>query len=413
MTLDNDVIHGHKPTPSEETKRRQQRQKRRNARREANNMRRRMLSFIWATKEVAPIIEQYTHTQTSHPKIVEDFKSQSERLASIQDSIYSEATSSDKYQLMASISASQLTRLNIDGETENSIIKLLSERNNHDPDIAERIDAGILSADVLVNIKIALLPCLTEINDIASDLSLPAKQHADVQAWANDMILSLAKDIAFNWDKKTSYRDRETLFVMMIPTCGRIVLQSFVDYITKEYGSNKAYSEEFTLDINFPKTYDAIKELDMGYMDSESRDLPWLYQEINKYLIKQISNLSPTRIDRRHISSLVSSISADVDAIASETWQAASQRVISQMQDELETLSDEEAEALLEEKYSDPMPLDKFFAPLMNKLHNWNGLIDPMTFNLESATRVSQERLSNMWGLSNAICKVRESEIEK
>lgn len=406
MDIDNDVIY----SDQESEKRRQERQKRRDERRQKNKGRKKVLAFIYGAKEMAPII-QSSITESGvidYKDIAKKVKEQSNVLESISEEILGEDHADEKIQLQSSIAASKLAALgNTDRSTIVSIIKMLSEFNDTKSDIIEKIDQGFFSSDVLVNIKLQMIPYVYEFNKSLTVLTNDEDLIREYTSWLTNTGAHLAKDVAFNWDKKSTYRDRENLFVMMLPTCMEVSMASFYEYISTYHGASRPSNMSLPLSGTMPQLNNAIIEMDMGYAHHETLDMSWLTKTLGVIIADRVTVMDTSEVASQHRGRINGGIVSDIDNIAAESWKSASNKFIEMLEKEIDGLSDEEVENLMATKYSDPMPLDDFIKAFHHNMDRWPGLIDPISINMDEVSRFAEKRMSTLWGLTDAMCKLR------
>ncbi len=72
--------------------------------------------------------------------------------------------------------------------------------------------------------------------------------------WFHNMSLTLAKDIAFNWDKYSGFREREVLFENMLKYCCEISMDTWLEQILESLDSDFVHITETNLIDHLPNS---------------------------------------------------------------------------------------------------------------------------------------------------------------
>lgn len=407
MNIDTDLIYNDK----ESERRRQQRKRRREERRKRSSGKRKVISFLWGAKELSPIISKTISDNGTldYDKIAQQVKAQESLLDDVIEGLGGSGTHNETFQLRAGIASSQLvsTHNNISPDSLSRCIALLSQANDHKSDLIEQIDMGVFSSDALVNIKLQLLPGLYDFYSSITTLTNDRSIAEEYTSWLSNSATELAKDVSFNWDKKSSYRDRETLFVCMLPTCIDICISAFYEYLAKFNGASRIINDDAPINVKFPLLHGVIHDLDMGYEAHPEKDMSWLESTLLSILNDRIPIIKIPKSQEMYYNRIMGSIISDIDSIASECWKKEAEYLINKIQKEISDLSDDEAEAIMMEKYSDPMSLEGFTSALIAKLDRWPGIINPIDTDLNHVSNIAEQKMAALWGLTEAVCQIR------
>lgn len=407
MNIDTDLLYD----DEESERRRRERKKRREERRKRTTEKRKSLSFLWGVRELSPLIHSALSEagEVDYQSIAGKVNKQEDVLRNILEKLGCDNSSPEAFHLRAGIAASKLiaNTEHVDTDKLYSCIKLLSASNDNKSDLIEQIEIGVFSSDVLVNIKAQMLPSLygffTSLQTLTSDNSLID----EYVSWLNKITTRLAKDVSFNWDKKSTYRDRETLFVSMLPICAEISVNSFYDYLSKYNGASRSTELSSSLQVLLPVLHETIQDMDMGYKEHHKKDIDWLYEELHKVITKRIPTILIPKDQNLYYNRIMGAIISDIDSIAADCWRKESTRFIDKVEKELSGLSDSEAEKIMIEKYSDPMPITGFVSGLLSKLDRWPGIINPIDIDLAIVSSMAEKKMAVLWGLTDAICQIR------
>lgn len=409
MNIDTDLIYNDK----ESEKRRLERKKRREERRKKSSSRRKVLSFLWGAREFSPIISSSIDANglVDYEAIARKAKKQEALFDEVINLIEGVHSANEKSLLKAGMATSYMVSQEGDASAKSiaECISILSQANDHKSDIIEQIELGMFSSDALVNIKLQLLPSLHSFQSSLDTLCRDQHVVNEYTAWLSNISTELAKDVAFNWDKKSSYRDRETLFVSMLPTCARIATGAFFEYLSQYNGASRAISHSLPFDAKYPMLHKSLNELDMGYMSHPEINMDWLFNQLGSILNDHTPHIQIPKEHGMYYNKIKGSIVSDIDSIASSCWKKESNRYIDKIQEEINGLPESEIEPLMESKYSKPMPIGIFVSSFIESLSNWPGVINPIEIDLTEVATMAEKKMAALWGLTEAMCQIRRS----
>ncbi len=263
-----------------------------------------------------------------------------------------------------------------------------------------------ISSDTLVNIKCSIFPFAIKIEQILHDIGM--KQHdklIQIQ-WFHSMSLSLAKDVAFNWDKHSGFREREIIFENMLKHCCEIVYTTWVEMIVEQFRSDFILLNPESVIDNIPKLIGKIESQSMGYLDHPIYNLEWLKSEISKYLHQIVSSKKVKLLSNKNNGIYFGCIIKMIDQKSVEIWDDESKIFF----DKFNSLSSsEQREWLKSEDGQKPMSIEG----VKKKLYYYIFSELPKELDLklenEELERSAARRFALLWGMSNAICKTKSN----
>lgn len=406
-TIDTDIIS--QQSTSDAERRRRERRKRREERRNKNVARSKMYSFVNGAKEVASIIEKLNDSRNiNYEEVAESIRLNNEKIDKLKNVILEGSESvTDESLLRMSIATSGIISSNLSSSEMESLVKVIRDNSVQSSIVIESLESGMFSNDAIVNIQLQLIPPVSQFSKSISTFIPNNKTVNEIVSWATHCAIELAKDIAFNWDKRSAYRDRETLFVMMLPTCLSICESAFFEHITRPVNRSLLYNVECDLGDLFPQLSDTLDEMDMGYATSDDVQMKKLKFRLNSIM----NNAIPTAHLPKHLSEFENKIFTlsinMLDKMSAESWGEAANNMIDKIKAEVEYLDEREAQDLIDRKYSDPMPLKCFTDIFEQKIETWEGPIKLGDLSIEELTSLSHKKMASLWGLTEALCQIR------
>lgn len=379
--------------------------------------RKKMGTFLQSLREVHPMIESAKRMALTHG----DFRIQLARLFHQQKSVVSvlaDSWSISPDDLADAIVFAKLSRASsnilslghndseVDLTRVNDIANFLSVMNGERRELGELIQDNTVSSDILVNVKIVLLSGAIRLQKILTGLGVDYDTSVEHLRWFHQASVVLGKDIAFNWDKDSQFKDREVLFQEVIGFCADMVIDSWLDAASKSIQLNEDAMKYQNRSRSWQKTRASITELSMGYEKYKEMSLEQAISSVEQILERKLSsyNLSLVPDDKRSIFEI--GLVSAIDALAAKAWSDAAAKIIAN----LKSLSKEE---LQEWRKSDdgqrPMPIEKFTIELDLLLSAEKNLIKLSKQQNIDAEKISKQKLSVLWGLSDAVCRVKTS----
>lgn len=385
---------------------------------ETQARRKKMGTFLQSLREVQPIIESAQEMTVSRG----DFRIHLAKLFHQQQAItkvLAEAwnVSSDLSDaiVLAKLSRASSRVLSLSyheddvdvGRVEN-VAKLLSILNQERRELGELIQENTVSGDILVNVKVVLLTGAMRLQRILNGIGLDYSGSIEHLRWFHQASVILGKDIAFNWDKNSQFKDREVLFQEVVGCCADMVIESWLDAAAKTIEDDKDIMKYQNKQKYWYRVKDAVIENDMGHANFTDESMNAALGIISQVLNDKLAgfNLSLVPTDKRKLFEI--GLVSSIDELAVKAWQNAAEKLASS----IKSLSEEEYAKWLEtDAASNPMPLEMFTAELDVLFSNNGNFIKLSKQQNINAEKISKQQLSILWGLSDAVCRVKSSKI--
>ncbi|WP_137297099.1 hypothetical protein [Psychromonas sp. SP041] len=375
--------------------------------------------FVQALNEISPLVDSIELKEGNYEKysreLVDSFMLQGAIVKVIGDE-WGIGKDDDDNKYIMSLLAKNTSKLIQEGIITNIkdkkrvliILSLISEFAEERPYIGSLIEQDMLSEDILVNVKNALFPASLKFHSMLTDIGLKNETIYKWVKWHNNMTVNLAKDLAFNWDKTASFKDREGLFEGSITYCSVIASDVWINEFSKQLKTDLNSYDEVTLWSKLEELEKSITEFDMGYLSHEEFGMDWLKHQISTYIVNK------AREYRRLESSKISVMAMELYLIneylkrAHLAWNSASKAAMSELHEKFSSMSDEDCETWMENEGSKPMPLDLFYKELEITMES-NVMEKCAILNEINLVKAAKGKLAMVWGLSDAVCKVKRT----
>jgi len=379
--------------------------------------------FVQALSEISPLVDLASNNYEDE----EDFHSKITSLVSLQGEIVgiiggewelNDSKINDRYIL--SIIAKQTSQLIKEGVIKTSadekiIIAVLDKIDDFiekRPYIGELIEDNLLSEDILVNIKSSLFPASLKFYNLLHSLRISKEQIYKWLKWQNDLTINLAKDLAFHWDKSANFKDRERMFESSIPYCSEITHNTWIELFIENIKTDLTSFDSVSILNNLTEFENEVKQCDMGYLDHDEYSMDWLKSEVCSYIKSQSDDLylhdskelNSNKIKLYFIDYYCKNIA--------KSWVSTSNSFLAKIEKMFQEMSDEEQEKWMEEDGSKPMSLDNVYKE-MEKNFTSNIFEKKVSLDELKLLKLAKGKLAMLWGLSDAVCKIRRVDNDK
>ncbi|MEZ9709262.1 hypothetical protein AB4254_11335 [Vibrio breoganii] len=266
--------------------------------------------------------------------------------------------------------------------------------------ITELNESMVIQGDLLGTIKCSTFPLALKIEDCLSSLNFEETDILSHILWCQNLALSLAKDIAFNWDKGAGFKQREAVFETVLKQCIDLVFEvwrkEIVASLDTPGGSNTA-----NLQLLTPQLMMSLNEYTMGYDESDDTSLEELSQTLSETIYSEVSKVHCPTFSAKENELLKAFFIKENDQYIAHIWDEHCQGYISR----IEGMTEEDRHAWLQSEGQNPMPLPKVLKRIENFLHK--RIREPICIdlNLDKTAAKVKLRMSILWGVSNAVCK--------
>lgn len=282
---------------------------------------------------------------------------------------------------------------------------ILLEKTINKNDISNFIDTNNFSDDILVCIKCILMPETLCFFDKLNSLKISKKNILIILRWHNDLSTELAKDLAFNWDKDANFRDRESLFINSLMHCSKIVQDIWEEYFIQNISTEITSHDMDSILYLLKELKDNIIENDVGYLHCK-KDLNETLRKVATYVLDSSNKFSKnTKFGNKHTFVQKFLIQLYIENSA-KTWNEIATKYTNEILLKINKMTEKEKQIWSMNEGSEPMALLLFFSGLENCMNN--VFDDKAIPDTEKLLRLAKSRLAIVWGLSDALCKIKK-----
>lgn len=264
---------------------------------------------------------------------------------------------------------------------------------------------SIPSNDILVCIKCTLFPYAAQFTLMLRQLNCDDSLQNETIEWFHDQAVTLAKDLAYNWNENIQYRDKEVIFQNVLDECCNLTLNSFKHAFIKSLCCDFiALYEENILDY-LPLFQAIYADNDMGYKSHQQLNEDYLFSTVSSVVTAILSAFSIDQFSYKQNGQLRAYLLKQLDKRLAQLWQESSDAVITRFS----AMSEAQQQVWLNsDDGAKPMPIE----PLLSTLSRYGENFDWMPILrrcLESNELhdSSARKFALLWGMSNGICKTR------
>jgi hypothetical protein len=221
------------------------------------------------------------------------------------------------------------------------------------------------------------------------------------------LTVSLARDLAYNWSKKSNIEDRQKLFDGALAHAGDMVIDAWLEELTEGIDLAPIPLTREGVASAAETLMQTVASLDMGYADHDTLNMDWLSDRLASYLLEQVTQqpLPPGLSGKQALVCRRATLRA-FDVRAAEAWRESAEALI----DRINALDEESFMAWAEGEGARPMGLEAFISGCEKRFAHWPGLLGDVSVSTQSAASRARARLALLWGLSDAFCRVRTGE---
>ncbi|MFS1426299.1 hypothetical protein LMH73_003690 [Vibrio splendidus] len=375
----------------------------------------RIRNFTNTISEISPLIDvsaKHCSNKDDFSKSLLAYYSLQERVKShvfdkMNITAYSPEIRSSGYNLGYNISE-MIANGSINGFDEDkidAIVDIITELNSTSTIVRDLYEKNVVTSDTLVNIKCAIFPYAIFIEGVLNQMGYVSDKKLIHVKWFHTMSLSLAKDIAFNWDKYSGFREREVLFENMLKYCCEITIDTWVDHVIESLDSDFIHFTQSQIMDYLPKFKAAISKCSMGYESHPEYTIKWLHDEFSVYIFSLLEDRRIKSFNNKQNGIYYGRLLKLIDDTLATSWENWSQEMIEMIKN---MTSSERAEWA---KSDGARP--------MNTIGVKEDLISFIDEDIQNQINISADysvleqkakaRLAILWGMSNAICKKKSS----
>ena len=285
--------------------------------------------------------------------------------------------------------------------------KCISEIHNDKLIFGELLESSLISEDVVVNIKAAMMEPSVKLGKLMDDLMVSKIEQQKIYYLFHNITYELSQDLAFNWDRHALVSDRESLFVNIMSCCADVVITSLKEHIVEILAQDSIVLEQSIIWSWMGELNKKIIENDMGYLHCSDTDIYWLKDQLATLMISRLNDIECPFFNNLEKNLIQGYFLNIFEKALIESWEEEAEKKMSELQSIInKTPEDEHEELFKSEEFRRPMELKGLFNRFSNKTKINLSLIES-GFDEEKVKRVSSKNFAMFWGLSNAVCKLR------
>ena len=374
--------------------------------------------FIRILDEVSPIFSEIKsrtsgNSEEFQSELLKAFKNQKEIIESLSIA-WGLSSSIMEQRIVISHISKNISNIISQGKefnfTKDDILSMgysISDIHKDKAVFGELLEDELISSDLLVNIKAAMIEPSIKLGKLLDDLLVNDDEKRKIYKEFHRITYDLSKDIAFNWDKEAVIEDRESLFVSVINSCSDVVFTTLKKSISSIMKNEPIVLETSLVWSWMSSLNKEILNNDMGYLSHPEMDIYWLKNQLATLIISRVQDIEClyfSASEKNIIHSYYLSI-FEQDMVLS--WKEESEKKLSEINKKVENTPEEEMEKLLKsEEFLAPMEIRSLFKNFYKRTEKRISLFD-LGLNFEELKRESSRNFAIFWGLSNAICKLR------
>lgn len=382
----------------------------------ARRRRIKITAFLHSFREVSPIVNTVLSNgdiQDKNSHIIGLYSAQKRLTNSVLKEWGLSRESADDAYTISRISgaignflSSDITAERCTNEIITEIASKVSSYSVSTKELSSLVVDNMVSTDVIVNVKAALLFPAINMSNILFDLKISPENSKKHLMWLHKTSVLLAKDMAFNWDKESLFKDREALFQTVLPQCAEMVFDAWHGCLIQPMINSNQVNKNNVIEL-LPNLMDVIDGLDMGYYSHDTLDIDWLKEKITNDVIAPLNNFSVRGLSKDNIEYIKTKMMDRIDLEYSHSWRKTSESAIEEINSSLESMSDSEIDEWELNEGSEPMSITPFLGQAKKVLNSGQEYISIDYINLDELEDQAKGRLAVLWGLSDAVFKLK------
>lgn len=255
------------------------------------------------------------------------------------------------------------------------------------------------------NVKISLFESLKKLmeffeSDIFKNDGNRCSNIEDSVSHIIDISYSISKD----WIAVSNKTEKEYLLSRLIPVVTDIYIDTFVNNVLNLTEVNYRTYNQDDFWTNHKQLESIIENMDMGYQNSDDINLAWLKKRIYKSISDYVDIFSSNShfLKNKKLDQFKGLVFEKMANISIDSWIESGNSYL----DKCNGMTEEEFEKWAQNEGQKPMPYDNFLTKLEEKVSENSGLIHDGSIDLEIINKEIKEKVSLIWGMSDAIFKM-------
>jgi hypothetical protein len=255
------------------------------------------------------------------------------------------------------------------------------------------------SSDNMLNVKLALFSAA-----LKSQLNLKGLwcsfTPSEVILKLQTIALSLSKEVAFNWSKRSQISDQDSLFLAALPQCLEIAEMAYRDMVLRDLPEIEyIHSDpEFSL-----KHFEAsVESMSIGY-EGEHRDK--LFERMRKLASNYLSESQLPALELVDVTRWRSAFIGKMDELMAQAWSDAADELFEDL-----SKMDMEGRAAYAAEH-ERMDLSRFLAMLTDRLGDLECPLADTSVDFDRVLERARRHLAWLWGISDSLIAARNEDL--
>lgn len=263
----------------------------------------------------------------------------------------------------------------------------------------ESSGAETATGDSWLTVKLALFTATLAYHKELDGLWFGHTQ-AEIMLELQRLAISLSKEVAYSWSKRSQVSDREGLFSSALPHCLNIALKAYTEVAISYLGGDQynALNPEPSL----PLFEAAVEEMSFGY---EDESLEALKLKVSKMASHFVISTSCASLNHQMLLNWRNAMLEETDKAMASAWEEATLDLI----DELKEMSEEEQDAYYEQ--FNEMDFTRFEVRAVERLASLDRPGRMISVDFTEVTLTAKKHLAWLWGVSDSLIAARKENL--
>jgi hypothetical protein len=260
----------------------------------------------------------------------------------------------------------------------------------------ENASADYNSPDNLLAVRMTLFTAAlrTQLNLESMWCSFTA---AEVIQELQQIAVSLANELAYNWSVRSEISDKENLFQTSLPHCLEIVETAYKEIVLKELPPIEYLYTDTALKL--PRFEDAVDDMDVGY---EDEDREALFTRARAMVLGLFPKLRPPTLPLNDTCRWFSAYIAEIDRLLARSWNDAATAFMT----EVHAMTPSQRAKYVEENHL--MDANRCFDRFMDQLDEIEAPLADVEIDFSKVADRAKRHLAWLWAISDSLIVARK-----
>lgn len=260
----------------------------------------------------------------------------------------------------------------------------------------ENASADYNSPDNLLAVRMTLFTAAlrTQLNLESMWCSFTA---AEVIQELQQIAVSLANELAYNWSVRSEISDKENLFQTSLPHCLEIVETAYKEIVLKELPPIEYLYTDTALKL--PRFEDAVDDMDVGY---EDEDREALFTRTRAMVLGLFPKLRPPTLPLNDTCRWFSAYIAEIDRLLARSWNDAACAFMT----EIHAMTPTQRAKYVEENHL--MDANRCFDRFMDQLDEIEAPLADVEIDFSKVADRAKRHLAWLWAISDSLIVARK-----